>query len=106
MFGWACMMIMLKCVHLQENLVLKEQMGVLIKENNILKHAVKIQHERLADYDDKVLECQLLKQALSHCQEQVRSLEVRIYCLCSLYVLVSCIIGSKTFQIGLKLNYF
>ncbi|KAI9107555.1 hypothetical protein K1719_021592 [Acacia pycnantha] len=68
-------------VNQKENLVLKEQMGGLIKENNILKHAVKIQHERLADYDNKVIECQHLKQALSHCQEQVRSLEVKNYTL-------------------------
>ncbi|XP_054781687.1 uncharacterized protein LOC129288900 [Prosopis cineraria] len=68
-------------VNQKENLVLKQQIEVLIKENNILKQAVKIQHERLADYDNKVLECQHLKQALSHSQEQLRSLEVKNYTL-------------------------
>ncbi|XP_028766393.1 uncharacterized protein LOC114732203 isoform X2 [Neltuma alba] len=68
-------------VNQRENLMLKEQIEGLMKENNILKHAVKIQHERLADYDNKVLECQHLKQALSHSQEQLRSLEVKNYTL-------------------------
>ncbi|KAE9602303.1 hypothetical protein Lalb_Chr12g0198151 [Lupinus albus] len=39
----------------QENMMLKEQVEVLIQENNILKRAICIQHERLKEYDEQFI---------------------------------------------------
>ena len=58
--------------------MLKEQIGVLIQENTVLKRAVAIQHERQKEYQDKNHELQHLKQLVSQYQEQLRTLEVRI----------------------------
>ncbi|KAL8136855.1 hypothetical protein V2J09_002856 [Rumex salicifolius] len=65
----------------QENTVLKEQIGVLIHENTILKRAVSIQHERQKEFDDKIQEIQHLKQLISQYQQQLRTLEVNNYAL-------------------------
>lgn len=62
----------------QENLLLKEQIEVLIRENTILKRAVAIQHERQKEYEDRNQEMQHLKQLVAQYQEQLRTLEVRI----------------------------
>lgn len=64
----------------QENMQLKEQIEVLLRENTILKRAVAIQHERQKEFEDKNLELQHLKQLVSQYQEQLRTLEVRINC--------------------------
>lgn len=72
------MLTVVKCLHFQENMVLKAQIEGLSKENTILKQAVKIQHERLSDYEVKNQELQHLKQLVHQYQEQMRTLEVRL----------------------------
>ncbi|CAI9113967.1 OLC1v1037529C1 [Oldenlandia corymbosa var. corymbosa] len=62
----------------KENIMLKEQIEVLLRENSILKRAVAIQHERQKEYDDKNEEVQQLKQMVAQYQEQLRNLEVEI----------------------------
>ena len=64
--------------YLQENILLKQQIEVLIQENTVLKRAVAIQHERQKEYQDKNHELQHLKQLVSQYQEQLRTLEVTI----------------------------
>ncbi|CAK7356942.1 unnamed protein product [Dovyalis caffra] len=59
----------------KENMVVKEKIQVLIRENTILKKAVAIQHERQKEFDDKNRELQQLKQLVSQYQEQLRTLE-------------------------------
>ncbi|XP_024979983.1 uncharacterized protein LOC112516951 [Cynara cardunculus var. scolymus] len=65
----------------KENLLFKEQIEVLLRENAILKRAVAIQHERQKEYDERTQEVQQLKQLLSQYQEQLRTLEVNNYAL-------------------------
>ncbi|XP_042487265.1 uncharacterized protein LOC122067464 isoform X2 [Macadamia integrifolia] len=65
----------------KENMMLKEQMEILIRENTILKRAVAIQHERQKEYEDRTQELQHLKQLVSQYQEQLRTLEVNNYAL-------------------------
>ncbi|KAK7255217.1 hypothetical protein RIF29_28622 [Crotalaria pallida] len=65
----------------KENLMLKEQIEVLIKEKNSFKNAFRIQHERLSDYENKNQELQHLKQLVSQYQEQIRTLEMNNYTL-------------------------
>ncbi|KAK7349131.1 hypothetical protein VNO77_06246 [Canavalia gladiata] len=65
----------------KENLMLKEQIEVLIKEKNSFKNAFKIQHERFSDYEVKNQELQHLRQLVSQYQEQIRTLEVNNYAL-------------------------
>ncbi|KAI3766248.1 hypothetical protein L2E82_16301 [Cichorium intybus] len=65
----------------KENMVIKEQIEVLVRENTILKRAVTIQHERQKDYEESTQEVQHLKQLLSMYQEQLRTLEVNNYAL-------------------------
>ncbi|KAM6580096.1 hypothetical protein CsatA_003870 [Cannabis sativa] len=65
----------------QENVVLKEQVGVLMQENAILKRAVSIQHDRHKEFENKNQELQQLKQLVSQYQEQLRTLEVNNYAL-------------------------
>ncbi|XAR50535.1 hypothetical protein NMG60_11004885 [Bertholletia excelsa] len=65
----------------KENAMLKGQIEVLLRENVILKRAVAIQHERQKEYDDRNREVQHLKQLLSQCHEQLRTLEVNNYAL-------------------------
>ncbi|KAJ8635051.1 hypothetical protein MRB53_009318 [Persea americana] len=65
----------------KENMMLKEQVDLLIRENNILKRAVTIQHERQKEYDERSQELQQLKQLVSQYQEQLRTLEVNNYAL-------------------------
>jgi uncharacterized protein YlxW (UPF0749 family) len=68
----------LKCFKFQENMMLKEQIEGVMRENAILKRAVAIQHERQKEYEDKSREMQHLKQLVSQYQEQLRTLEVRV----------------------------
>ncbi|GFZ04072.1 ubiquitin system component Cue protein [Actinidia rufa] len=65
----------------KEHVMLREQIEVVLRENNILKRAVAIQHERQKEYDDRNQEVQHLKQMLSQYQEQLRTLEVNNYAL-------------------------
>lgn len=61
----------------QENMMLKEQVEGLTRENTILKSAFKIQRERQIEYDNKSQELLHSKQLISQYQEQLRALEVR-----------------------------
>ncbi|XP_008795848.1 uncharacterized protein LOC103711481 [Phoenix dactylifera] len=65
----------------KENMMLKEQVEVLLRESAILKRAVAIQHERQKEHDERSQEVQHLKQLVSQCQEQLRTLEVNNYAL-------------------------
>lgn len=65
----------------KENMTLKEQLEVLLRENSILKRAVAIQHERQKEYDERNQEVQQLKQLVVQYQEQLRNLEVNNYAL-------------------------
>ncbi|XP_062157477.1 uncharacterized protein LOC133865028 [Alnus glutinosa] len=65
----------------KENMMMKEQIEGLMRENAILKRAVAIQHERQKEYDDKSRELQHLKELVSQYQEQLRTLEVNNYAL-------------------------
>ncbi|CAL9155287.1 unnamed protein product [Musa hybrid cultivar] len=65
----------------KENMVLKEQVEVLLRENSVLKRAVAIQHDRQKEYEEKSHELQHLKQLVSQYQEQVRTLEINNYAL-------------------------
>ncbi|KAJ4845511.1 hypothetical protein Tsubulata_013033 [Turnera subulata] len=65
----------------KENMMLKEKIEVLIRENSILKRAVAIQHERQKDFEDKNRELEHLKQLVAQYQEQLRTLEVNNYAL-------------------------
>ncbi|KAF8407154.1 hypothetical protein HHK36_006280 [Tetracentron sinense] len=65
----------------KENMMLKEQVEVLVRENTILKRAVAIQYERQKEYDNRSQELQHLKQLVSQYQEQLRTLEVNNYAL-------------------------
>ncbi|XP_044487348.1 uncharacterized protein LOC123212315 [Mangifera indica] len=66
---------------LKENMMLKEQIEILIRENAVLKRAVAIQHERQKEYAGKNQELQHLKQLVSQYHEQLRTLEVNNYAL-------------------------
>ncbi|KAL2463032.1 Ubiquitin system component Cue protein [Forsythia ovata] len=65
----------------KENMILKEQMEALLRDNAILKRAVSIQHERQKEYDERNQEVQQLKQLVAQYQEQLRTLEVNNYAL-------------------------
>ncbi|XP_044495257.1 uncharacterized protein LOC123218101 [Mangifera indica] len=65
----------------KENMMLKEQIEIVIRENSVLKRAVAIQHERQKEYDGKNQELQHLKQLVCQYQEQLRTLEVNNYAL-------------------------
>ncbi|GLJ15800.1 hypothetical protein SUGI_0260460 [Cryptomeria japonica] len=65
----------------KENLLLKQQVEGLFRDNSILKRAVTIQHERQKEHEERGRELQNLKQLLSQYQEQLRTLEVNNYAL-------------------------
>ncbi|XP_057772816.1 uncharacterized protein LOC130992270 [Salvia miltiorrhiza] len=65
----------------KENLMLKEHIEVLLRDNVILKRAVAIQHERQKENDEKNQEVQHIKQLLAQYQEQLRTLEANNYAL-------------------------
>jgi len=65
----------------KEDFLLKEQLHCLVRDNNILKRAVAIQHERQKEHEEGGYELQHLKQLLSQCQDQIRTLEVNNYAL-------------------------
>lgn len=64
---------------IQENLILKQQLEVLLRDNIILKRAVAIQRERQKEIDKKNEEVRQLKLLLSQCQELLRTLEVILH---------------------------
>lgn len=65
----------------KENASLKEQVQNLLQENNVLKRAVAIQHERQLEQEEKSKEVQQLRQLVAQYQEQVRTLELNNYAL-------------------------
>lgn len=65
----------------KENMMLKEQIEALLRDNAILKRAVAIQHERQKEYDESNQEVLQLKQLVAQYQEQLRTLEVNNYAL-------------------------
>lgn len=65
----------------KENIMLKAQIEVLLRDNAILKKAVAIQHERQKEYDERNQELQQLKQLIAQGKEQLRTLEINNYAL-------------------------
>uniref|UniRef100_A0A1D1XDD8 Filament-like plant protein 4 n=1 Tax=Anthurium amnicola TaxID=1678845 RepID=A0A1D1XDD8_9ARAE len=65
----------------KENEILREQLEGLLHDNNILKKAVAIQHERQKEFDERNQELQHLKQLVVQYQEQLRTLEINNYAL-------------------------
>lgn len=59
-----------------EHASLKEHLQSLLNDNQILKKAVSIQHERHLEQEQKEKEVQLLKLVISQYQDQARNLEV------------------------------
>lgn len=65
----------------QEIRSLKEQLQCLLRDNQILKRAVSIQHAHNSAFEEKFKEVQQLKNIISQYQEQVRTLELNNYAL-------------------------
>ncbi|XP_050382266.1 uncharacterized protein LOC126799175 [Argentina anserina] len=65
----------------KENMLLKEQIEGLIRDNAVLKRAVSIQHERHKENEGRNQEFQHLKQLVTQYQEQLRTLELNNYAL-------------------------
>ncbi|XP_027774417.1 uncharacterized protein LOC107025898 isoform X1 [Solanum pennellii] len=65
----------------QEHVMLKQQVEELLQENNILKRAFAVQHERQKEFEDRGNEVNQLKQMVAQYQEQLRTLEVNNYAL-------------------------
>lgn len=59
-----------------EHASLKEHLQNLLNDNQILKKAVSIQHERHLEQEQKEKEVELLKLVISQYQDQARNLEV------------------------------
>ncbi|KAH7514780.1 hypothetical protein FEM48_Zijuj11G0126800 [Ziziphus jujuba var. spinosa] len=64
-----------------EHVSLKHHIQSLLNDNQILKRAVAIQHERSLEQEEKAKEVEQLKQVLSQYQEQIQSLELSNYTL-------------------------
>ncbi|KAF6140778.1 hypothetical protein GIB67_020514, partial [Kingdonia uniflora] len=60
----------------QEIASLREHLQSLVRDNQILKRAVAIQHERNLEQEEKAKEVEQLKHVIIQYQEQVRTLEV------------------------------
>ncbi|KAG0498699.1 hypothetical protein HPP92_003390 [Vanilla planifolia] len=60
---------------------LKEQLHCLVRDNQILKRAVSIQHERNMEFEEKLKDVQQLKSIILQYQEQIRTLELNNYAL-------------------------
>jgi hypothetical protein len=65
----------------KENVMLKEQLAILLRENAVLKRGVAIQHERQKEFDEKTQEVHNLKQLVLQYQEQLKTLEINNYAL-------------------------
>ena len=59
-----------------EHASLKEHLQNLLRDNQILKRAVAIQHDRNLEQEERAREVQQLKDVIRQYQEQVRALEV------------------------------
>lgn len=64
-----------------EHASLKEHLQSLLNDNQILKRAVAIQHERNLEHEERIKGVEQQKHLLSQYQEQVRSLEVTFFYL-------------------------
>ncbi|XP_062168097.1 uncharacterized protein LOC133874240 isoform X2 [Alnus glutinosa] len=64
-----------------EHASLKEHLQSLLNDNQILKRAVAIQHERNLEHEERTKGVEQLKHVLSQYQEKVRSLELTNYSL-------------------------
>ncbi|KAJ0987753.1 hypothetical protein J5N97_006109 [Dioscorea zingiberensis] len=69
------------CMEQQEVISIKEQLQCLLRDNQILKKAVAIQHERSLEQEEKLKEIQQLKHVLGKYQEQIQTLERNNYTL-------------------------
>ncbi|KAI3851626.1 hypothetical protein MKX03_009006 [Papaver bracteatum] len=67
--------------HEQEIAVMKEHLQNMLRDNQILKRAVAIQHERNLEHEGKVREVEQLKHALGQYHEQIKTLEMNNYAL-------------------------
>ncbi|XP_062223869.1 uncharacterized protein LOC133922521 [Phragmites australis] len=65
----------------RENVMLKEQLAIILRENAVLKRGVAIQHERQQEFDVKTQEVDSLKQLVLQYQEQLKTLELNNYAL-------------------------
>lgn len=66
----------------KENVMLKERVQELFRENDILKRAVTIQHGQLKEFDDRIQELQHLKEiVVPRQEEQMRTLKMNNYAL-------------------------
>ncbi|KAF6137755.1 hypothetical protein GIB67_040463 [Kingdonia uniflora] len=65
----------------QEIASLREHLQSLVRDNQILKRAVAIQHERNLEQEEKAKEVEQLKHVIIQYQEQVRTLEMNNYTL-------------------------
>ncbi|KAG8058307.1 hypothetical protein GUJ93_ZPchr0002g25016 [Zizania palustris] len=65
----------------KENVMLKEQLAICLRENAILKRGVAIQHERQKEFDERTQEVHNLKQMVLQYQEQLKTLEINNYAL-------------------------
>ena len=79
------------CVVQLEHASMKEHLQNSLKDNQVLKRAVAIQHDRNLEQEEKAREVQQLKDVIRQYQEQIRALEVTnlvILCfICHLYFL-------------------
>ena len=60
----------------QEIASLKEQLQCALRDNQILKKAVSLQHQKNLENEEKLKEVQQLKHIIGQYQEQIRTLEV------------------------------
>ncbi|XP_006646989.1 uncharacterized protein LOC102717037 [Oryza brachyantha] len=65
----------------KENVMLKEQLTIHLRENAVLKRGVAIQHERQKEFDERTQEVHNLKQLVLQYQEQLKTLEINNYAL-------------------------
>ncbi|KAG2649028.1 uncharacterized protein LOC120654876 [Panicum virgatum] len=65
----------------RENVMLKEQLSIILRENAVLKRGVAIQHERQKEFDVRTQEADSLKQLVLQYQEQLKTLEINNYAL-------------------------
>ncbi|KAF0906035.1 hypothetical protein E2562_009051 [Oryza meyeriana var. granulata] len=65
----------------KENVMLKEQLVIYLRENAVLKRGVAIQHERQKEFEEKTQEVHNLKQLVLQYQEQLKTLEINNYAL-------------------------
>lgn len=65
----------------QEIATLKEQLQCVLRDNQILKRAVSLQHQKNLENEEKLKEVDQLKHIIGQYQEQVRTLEMNNYSL-------------------------